>query len=77
MNIANVQIPVVIDYNNKSMKMISIEEYRNLEEDRRKMKETEENFRKVEGAMDSMGNDVGKYASSQLKEGRKEILIQW
>jgi len=47
MSIANVQIPVVIDYNNKSMKIISIEEYRNLEEDRRKMKETKENFRKA------------------------------
>jgi len=76
MNIANVQIPVAIDYNNKSMKMISIEEYRNLEEDRRKMKETEENFRKVEGAMDSMGNDVGKYASSQLKEGNPDTMVR-
>jgi len=76
MNIANVQIPVVIDYNNKSMKIISIEEYRNLEEDRRKMKETEENFRKVEGAMDSMGNDVGKYASSQLKSGNPDTMMR-
>jgi len=76
MNIANVQIPVVIDYNNKSMKIISIEEYRNLEEDRRKMKETEENFRKIEGAMDLMGNDFGKYPSSQLKSGNPDTMVR-
>jgi hypothetical protein len=76
MSIANVQIPVVIDYNNKSMKIISIEGCRNLEEDRRKMKETEENFRKVQGAMDSWGNNVGKYVSSQLKSGNPDTQVR-
>ena len=76
MSIAIVKIPVVIDNNNKSIKIISIEEYRNLEEDRRKMKETEENFMKVQGAMDSWGNDVGKYVSSQLKSGNPDTLVR-
>ncbi|MGC8699327.1 MAG: hypothetical protein ACP5RE_04035, partial [Candidatus Acidifodinimicrobium sp.] len=76
MNIANTEIPVAVDYTNAKMKIISVEQYKKLEEDSRMLKQMEEKYRKIVDKMDSWGNDVRKYIASQLQSPNPDLTVK-